>query len=250
MEIRYITLDDNPQHLNELNHLLDMVPLAKRCGEFSDPEEALHYLGRNEVDVVFMDIDMPKLTGIEVAKQLITPPLFVFISSHPEFGAETYEVDALDYILKPLTLERLLKSFKKIYSFLESKQHADREIKTDGVEQTHFFIKENQQYVRLECEDVLYVESLNSFVHIYLRSGKKHLVLVGLKSLEEQLPASLFLRISRSIVVHKNKITAFNGTHVYLGQLCFPIGTTYLTKTQEVLQAFTITRFNGSEEKG
>jgi DNA-binding LytR/AlgR family response regulator len=250
MEIRYISLDDNPQHLLELNNLLDMVPLAKRLGEFSDPEEALRYLEHNPVDVVFMDIEMPKLTGIEVAKQLLHPPLFVFISSHPEFGAETYEVDALDYILKPLTLERLLKSFKKIYTFLESKQHADQEIKTEGLNQTHFFIKENQQYVRLECEEVLYVESLNSFVHIFLRSGKKHLVLVGLKSLEEQLPPNLFLRISRSILVHKNKISAFTGTHVYLGQLCFPIGTTYMNKIQEALQAFTISRFSGGDEKG
>jgi two-component system, LytTR family, response regulator len=243
MKIQYITLDDNHAHLDQLNETLQHVPQTECLASFNNPEDAFNYLQTNNVDVMFLDIEMSGMNGIELAKKIVDPPLFVFISSHSEFGADTYELDALDYILKPITLERLLKSFKRMYKFLESKANASNELKFDVINPQHFFIRENQQFIRIDYNDVMYVESLNSFVCIYLSSGKKHLVLVGLKNLEEQLDAQYFLRISRSLLVNKSKITAFSHSHIILDKINLNIGPTYSQKIQDALGAFTITRF-------
>lgn len=243
MILQYITLDDNPVHLDQLNGYLDQVPQCNRLASFNHPVKAYEFLLTNRADIIFMDIEMPELSGIELAKQLNDPPLFVFISSHKEFGVETYEVDAIDYILKPVSLERLLKAFKRIYQLLENKAKASHELKIEASHPNYIFIKENQQFVRIELDELLYAESLNSFVNLYLTNGKKHLVLVGLKSLEEQLPPEQFVRVSRSILVNKNKITSFNSTHIRLNQLSFGIGPTYAAKLQQNLSGLTISRF-------
>lgn len=243
MYLKYITLDDNPVHLQQLDEVLQQVPQCECLNSFSNPLEAFQFLQENSVDIVFMDIEMPELSGIELAKQLQNPPLFVFVSSHPEFGAETYEVDAIDYIIKPIGLERVLKAFKRIYKFLETKSQASHEIQMESHTKSYFFIRENQQHIKIEYKDLVYAESLNSFTHLHMSNGKKHLVLVGLKSLEEQLSKTFFLRISRSILVNKDKITSYSSTHVCLNQLSFGIGPKYGITLQDTLGQLTISRF-------
>ncbi len=245
--LRYITLDDNKVHLNELNACLNQIPLIHCIGSFCNPIEAFSFLKETKVDIVFMDIEMPEMSGIELAQQLSDPPLFVFISSHPDFGAQTYEVDALDYLMKPVRVERLLKTMKRVYRIIDEKKTASGEIKIDQKDAQHFFIKDQQQFIRINFEDLLYAESLNSFVHLYLSNGKKHLILVGLKSLTEQLPASHFLRISRSILVNRQKITAFSPSHVSLGSLEFGVGQTYTQQLLKELNPHLISRFGEKE---
>jgi DNA-binding LytR/AlgR family response regulator len=242
--IRYLALDDDENQLKSLMDKLASIPQTKMLASFTSSKEAFDYLQHNKVDVAFLDIEMPGLSGIDLAAQLTDPPLFVFVTSHPKFALNSYELDAVDYLLKPVTIERLLVCFKKIHRLLDLIKVSSNEMKSDHLKEQSFYIKESSQFVKVDYDQVLYAESHNNFVSIYLTNGKKHLVLVNMKNFEEQVPHSYFIRISRTHLVNKQKISSFNTDTVFLGSISLAIGTTYQQSLHDMAnELHLITRY-------
>src|SRR6478672_4974631 len=157
---------------------------------FEDGLKALNFLSENEIDIVISDIEMPYLKGIELLKVLKTSPSFIFTTSHSGFAVEGFELNAIDYIVKPVTLSRLEKAVKKAikYSTENKITNAEEVIDIINPEDDHFYIKENNYITKLFHAEVIYIESLSDFSKIYMVDEKVHVVLASLKSIEAQLP--------------------------------------------------------------
>jgi two-component system LytT family response regulator len=226
--LRYIVVDDDSEQLNYLMDKLKLIPNTECAGTFSNPLEVNSRLQQTQVDIAFLDIEMPECSGLDLVRSLTTTPLIVFVTSHTQFALESYELDAVDYLVKPVSLERLLLCFRKIEKFRGLLHHSNHTLEFKNSNDPFFFIKENGNYVRIAYDEVLYAESQNNFIMLFLENGKKHLVLVNMKNFEEQVSSDYFIRISRTHIVNRNKITSFNTHAIHIGNLQFGIGTAYV----------------------
>lgn len=232
--ISYILADDDPVY-SELTQLhLQLIPNLECIGICTTAFEAKTLLQLQLPDLLILDVEMPGLTGIQLAKSLTQLPIIIFISSHSHYAADAFEVDAIDYLVKPVPPERLMRAVNKARTLIEMKQTiaAPDGFKTTADES--FFIREKNTFIRINYPEVIYIESLGDFVTIFLQSGEKKIALVSMKSLEQQLPAANFLRISRTQMVNKQKITAIDNMTVHLGKIALHIGKTY---TEAVMQS-------------
>ncbi len=175
-------------------------------------------------DLLILDIEMPGLSGIQLAKSLKQMPMIIFISSHAHYAADAFEVDAIDYLVKPTAPERLFRAIDKVRHLVEMKNSIPSNEGFKTSDETSFFIKEKNAFARIQYDDVLYIESLADFVNIFLVNGTKKIALVNLKNLEPQLPASLFIRISRTHIVNNAKITSIESSLIMLGKVQLPRG--------------------------
>ncbi len=172
---------------------------------------AQQVLSSHEIDIVFSDIDMPELSGIGLLKSLKKPPVFIFVSSHPEYAVESYNLDVIDFVVKPVTLERILKAANKAIEYLELKNHSGSKHESAILEDDdYFFIRESNDLVKLHFEEVAYIESMGDFSKIFTVDDKRHITLVSLKNLEMQLPATCFTRIHKQYIVNHNHISAIS----------------------------------------
>lgn len=242
--ISYILADDDPVY-SELTLLhLQQIPNIHCIGVCTSAFEAKALLQQNLPDLLLLDIEMPGLTGIQLAKSLTQLPFIIFITSHPHYAADAFEVDAIDYLVKPVAIERLMRAIDKVRLLTEMKQSIASEDGFRSAPDDSFFIKDKNTFIRIAHSDVLYIESLGDFVSIFLQSGEKKIALVSMKNLEQQLPASQFIRISRTKMVNKQKINAIENTIVHLGKIQLHIGKTYgEAVTQSVLGTTVIKRF-------
>jgi DNA-binding LytR/AlgR family response regulator len=187
---------------------------------------------------------MPGLSGIQLAKSLKQLPFTIFITSHPNYAADAYELDAVDYLVKPVQPERLLRAIDKVKALAEIKSSTTTAEAFQQKDDNSFFIKDKNTYIRIANNDVLYAESLGDFVNLYLQNGEKKIVLVSLKNLEQQLPASVFIRISRTHLVNKQKVTAIDNDLVHINKIQLHIGKTYAeTVVQNIIGNQAIKRF-------
>jgi len=217
MVYKCIIVDDSKIARDTLNmHLakLDQLEIVARC---PDALSAQKVLADNNIDIVFSDINMPDLSGIGLLKSLKTPPVFIFISSHAEHAAESFDLDVIDFIVKPISFERVVKSVNKAVEYLALKKAATKtpeavpESKGD-----HFFIRESNSLVKLYYTDVAYIESMGHFSKINTIDGKKHITLVNLKNLEKQLPSDVFIRIHKQFIINYRNISSINSYDVTL----------------------------------
>lgn len=175
----------------------------------SSGAEAVTVLQQKQIDIVFSDIDMPGMSGMELIKNLQQPPVFIFISSFPEHAAESYSLDVIDFIVKPVTLARLVKATAKAITYIDLKQDAAVIVDTPQTLQQpakinageYFFIKENSDFTRIETAGLLYIESMGNFSKLHTQN-RKHLTLVSLKNIESQLPAADFMRIHKQYIIN------------------------------------------------
>jgi len=242
--ISYILVDDDPVY-SELAQLhLQLIPELECLGLCRTAFEAKALLQQQLPDLLILDVEMPGLTGIQLAKSLARLPIIIFISSHSHYAVDAFEVDAIDYLVKPVPLERLMRAIDKARSLIEMKQSiALQEGFKTSVDES-FFIKEKNTFVRINYSDVMYIESLGDFVTIFLHTGDKKIALVSMKSLEQQLPSANFLRISRTQMVNKLRITAIDNMTVHLGKIELNLGKTYADGVmQSVLGNAAIKRF-------
>jgi two-component system, LytTR family, response regulator len=206
---------------------LGLIPNLRCLADCESAIEASAALQEHQPDLLILDVEMPGLSGIQLAKSLTQLPLIIFISSHAHYAADAFEVDAIDYLVKPAAPERLIRAVEKARNMTELKNNIapNEGFRSDTNES--FFIKEKNAFVRIHYSDVLYIQSLGDFVNIYLASGEKKIALVSLKNLEQQLPAEHFIRISRTHMVNKQKITSVETGTVILDKLQLQIGKTY-----------------------
>lgn len=233
-QLTYIIADDDDLYREITQQQLSLIPNLTCLAICSSAVEVLALLKEKQPQLLILDIEMPGLTGIELAQSLANMPLTIFISSHNRYATDAFDVDAIDYLLKPVPQARLTRAVEKARNLIELKQSvAGKEGFSNNADDS-FFIKDKHSFIKINYNDVLYIQSLGDFVNIFLENGEKKIALVSLKNMEQQLPETHFLRISRMHIVQKNKIKAIEANSISLNNLQLPIGKTY---TEAVLQA-------------
>ena len=231
---RIAIFEDNNHLRNTLQVLLESANGFTCTGAYANCNDMLELLQENLCDIVLMDIEMPGLSGLELAKTLHKLPPVIFITSHTHYAVDAFEINAIDYLIKPVLPDRLVKAVEKVRAVILKNEllkiQAGFKISDDHA----FFIKDKSSFVKINYNEVLYIESLGDFVNIFLQNGDKKIALVSLKNLEQQLPPAKFIRISRTHMVNIEKITAIETTQLKLNKIQLQIGKIY---TDTVLQA-------------
>ncbi len=220
--INAIIVDDEPLALDVLETYIDQLPninLLKRC---ENAIEANEVLKAGNVDLMFLDIQMPQLTGIDFLKSLNNPPQVIFTTAHPDYAVDGFELNAVDYLLKPISLDRFMKAVNKVEA--ASSDMGDKST------EDYFFVKADKKLIKVNFEDIVYIEGLKDYVMIKKDQGRI-ITLQTMKSLEAKLPSDSFKRIHRSFIVNTNQIKAIVGNMVEViekGQVKhIPIGKNY-----------------------
>lgn len=221
MRYKCIIVEDNILERDALAMKLKKIESLVLKAALANGMEAVSLLKNEDIDIVFSDIDMPDLSGIELLKSLKNPPVFIFISSHSQHAAESFELDVIDYIVKPAKIERLIKATTKAIEYIQAKKNMQADtpsiptranpnpvalasydlIKSIDA-QDYFFIKEKNTHIKLNMGDVLYIESMGDFSKIITTQQKTHFVLISLKNLEKQLPEKIFMRVHKQYIVN------------------------------------------------
>ncbi|NVO84184.1 LytR/AlgR family response regulator transcription factor [Hymenobacter terrestris] len=244
MKISCLLLDDDRLVLELLQAYATMTNVLEVKAAFTDPLEAHRYLLENPVQVLFSDVTMPHLSGIDLVRSLHHPPLVVLMTAHPQYAMEGFNLDVIDFLLKPISLERFLKAVNKVASLLRVQTHP-AELPPDAApDWGSFFIRTDARFVRLHYREVLFIEALKDFTKINTADGRSHLTLVNLKNLEHQLPAGLFVRTHRSYLVNAARIDSMSSLEVKVAGHALPLGQTYRERVTEQIVNTTLIRRN------
>jgi DNA-binding LytR/AlgR family response regulator len=215
MKITCIAIDDEPLALDVLEHHAQKIPFLEMTARFSNAFEAMQFLCREKVDLMFLDIQMPQLTGFELLRTLQHKPMVIFTTAYPDYALESYELDAVDYLLKPIPFERFLKAVIKVQQRMLPAQGTIVEA-----------IKTDYKTVKISLNDILYIESFKDYVVFHLENEKVQ-SLLSIKAVEGFLNKEHFVRVHRSFIVALNKIDAIERTSINIGKHIVPIGDNY-----------------------
>jgi two-component system, LytTR family, response regulator len=225
-----IIVEDEPLARSLMENYIQKVPYLDLIQSFSDPLKALEFLRDNSVDILFSDIQMPEITGITLLKILQKKPLIILTTAYSEYAIEGYELDVLDYLLKPITFERFLKSVEKASLRLNLTNLKSDEIvlgnSISNAVQPFIFVKDGTKLVKIKLSDIMYIEGLKDYVSIYTPT-QKIVSLQTLKALEIQLPEKQFIRIHNSYIVALEWIEAIQREKIQIGKVFLPISDTY-----------------------
>ncbi|MNK00708.1 Transcriptional regulatory protein YpdB [compost metagenome] len=242
MRYNCLIIDDNEIERDLIETYLSKLSQLNIVAVCENGLEAIQILRDSAIDIVFSDIDMPDLSGIELLKNIKNPPVFIFVTAHLEHAVESFELDALDFIAKPVSLERLVKSVNKAMDYLELKRKVnefstEQTANEDGV----FFIKETKGYTRLNYDEVIYIESLGDFSKLFTHTDV-HITLVNLKNLEHQLPKHYF-RVHKQYIVNFNKIVTANSYEIILeNEFKVPLSPSYRDEVITLITDKALTR--------
>ena len=206
-KLNVIIVDDEPLALDVLETYIEKVPdlvLVKRCNNAFEANEAIN---NHRIDLIFLDIQMPQLTGIDFLKTLSHPPMVIFTTAYSNYALQSYELDAVDYLLKPISFERFMKAVNRAIEEQKLTVQAHQSHPEDTDEKDYIFIKADKKLVRVRFADIIYIEGLKDYVIIRLDQSRV-ITLQTMKSLEDKLPTPMFKRIHRSYIVNVNKIEA------------------------------------------
>jgi len=240
MKTKCIIIDDEPLARDLMrNHIskLENFEIVAECG---DAMKALQELRDKKVDIMFIDIEMPQITGIEFLKILKNPPKIIITSAYREYALDSFELDVVDYLLKPITFERFLKAINKYYQ--ETQEEVAVNVPVSDVnqkEEPFIYVKENKRLIKVNLGDILYIEGLSEYVQIYT-DRKKFITKTSMTNLEEKLPSDGFLRIHKSFIVSLSRIEAFTASTIEVPGKELPIGRSYKNSVLNTLQ------YNGS----
>lgn len=220
-----IVVDDNELDRLTLASYLHRYPFIRVMGNFESAAEALTFIQNGELpDVLFLDIDMPGMNGLDLRKQLIQIPACIFVTSHPEFAVEGFETAALDFIVKPLKSERFTKAMERLERFLEV--HHKAELLDFTLGEDTLFIKDGHNHIKLQLHEIIYLEALKDYTGI-VTNKKKYCVLTSLGNLLKEKAFSTFIRIHRSYAIQKHFIRKITSKEVLVNDVLLPIGRTY-----------------------
>jgi len=215
-----IAIDDEPIALEVIKSHAAKVPFVELKATFTNAFEAIDFLQKNKTDLLFLDIKMPDISGIEFFKSLTNPPMVIFTTAYSEHAVEGFEVSAVDYLLKPFSLSRFLKACTKANDLLALKSGTPRHI-------DHIFLKDGYEQVKIMFDDILYIEASGNYLNIFLKDQQKLMTRSTINDLSVQLPENDFTRVHRSYIVNNKKVEKFNKQAVFIGFSEIPIGNTY-----------------------
>jgi DNA-binding LytR/AlgR family response regulator len=232
MKIKCIIIDDEPLAAEVIQNHLGEFSNMELIGTFTNPLEALGTIERGEVDAVFIDINMPKMNGLDFIKSLETSPYFIITTAYREYAVESFDLDVMDYLVKPIPFTRFLKSINKLsQKFLNDKSVGNS---SQSVEKSFIFLKVDKKLIKIKFEDIFYIESLKDYIKVFTSSGD-YLAHKSLSSISEEVPDKQFLRIHRSFTVALDKIQAVEGNSVLITGKRIPIGRKYINHAKDVI---------------
>lgn len=226
LKLNCIAIDDEPFALEMMADDIQKIPFLNLVGTFSNPLDAWQLIKQGKVDLIFLDIQMPTLTGTQFLRTLPKPPMVIFTTAYQQYAIEGYDLDIIDYLLKPIPFERFLKAVNKAYERFQMKpKEMPESIAEDAA---FFFIHVEYKQIKIYFDEVLYIEGLKDYVKIFIKNQNKPLLTrLNLKSIEAKLPAQQFYRVHNSYLVALNKITSFKKTKLYIEKQEIPIGKKY-----------------------
>ncbi len=231
--MRVLIVDDEPLAVDVLETYVQQVPGLELVATCSNALDANAILEREDVDLILLDIQMPELSGIDFVKSLDKPPLIIFTTAYPNFAVEGFELNAVDYLLKPIPMDRFLKAINKARTQLQA-DHGETALDSEDF----FFVKADKKLVKVAYSDIIYIEGLKDYVIIRMETGRV-ITLQTMKYLEQKLPAGRFRRIHRSYIVNLDKILSIDGNALEIKDRketkLLPIGKNYRDELLELI---------------
>ena len=226
--IHCIAIDDEPLALQLVQEYCAKISFLKLDKTFTNTDEAIAYMQSNTVDLLFLDIQMPDITGIQFYKGLSEKPPVIFTTAYKDFAVEGFNVDAVDYLLKPFEYDRFLKACYKAKEYIEF-------LSSQEVQLNSLFIKVNYEIMKINLKDIDLIEALDDYIKIYIKPNPV-LTLMTLKSIQEKLPPRDFVRIHRSFIIPIAKIEKFSKSKVWIAGKEIPIGSSYSSVYDQLLE--------------
>ena len=216
-----IIVDDNKLARTALKLLIAQVKFLNLKEECSDPLDAFNYLQKETIDLVFLDVEMPGMTGIELIKNLEKRPIIILITAKKNYAIEAFELNVADYIVKPVTLSRFMLAVSRAKELFESNDH---KLEIHEKEKDYIFVRSNSVLTKIQTKDIIYIQALGDYINIFTTDNKRHTVHITLRGIEEKLPAAKFYRLHRSYMVALDHIDGVEEGTAYVGKHPLPIG--------------------------
>jgi len=236
-KIRCLAVDDEPPALDVLKKYISSVQSLELVGACSDAIEALNFIPRNRVELIFLDIQMQKILGTDFLRTLKKPPKVIFTTAFRKFAIEGFELDAVDYLLKPISFERFLKAVNKVmdvsFNGTLSLESSDFQVKVPA--DNHIYLRSDRKMIKVNLADILYIESIKDYIKVVGVPGTV-ITKQSISSVEDILPKEMFVRIHRSFIVALNKVESYSSELVWIGKTELPISRMYRHEVEKILR--------------
>ena len=231
--INAIAIDDEPLALQLVSGYIEKTPGLNLAGSFDNPLDAIDFLNNESVDLIFVDIQMPDLSGLEFTRSLAKGPKVIFTTAYEKYALEGFRLDVIDYLLKPFSYEEFLKAVQKAVRLIKLEKEVPEQVDTNN---EFLFLKSDYKIRRINFNDILYIEGLKDYVKVFIQgSDRPVLSLITLKALEAKLPEAKFMRVHRSFIVNLERIDTIERSRIVFGKTYIPVGEQYKDKFQEFL---------------
>jgi DNA-binding LytR/AlgR family response regulator len=222
MTINCLIIDDEPMARKLLQEYIEETDFLTLVGTAENPVKAMSMIKELDVDLIFLDVNMPKMNGMDFMRSSGNLPMVIMTTAYGQYALEGFEMAVIDYLVKPFSLERFLKAAQKALELQQLKSRVVTETKTED----HFFVKHNGKVVRVNCDELLYIEGMSNYITLYTANNKM-VVYLTMKGILEKLPADTFVQVHKSAVVNKDKIASIEGNMVCIGDVKITIGASY-----------------------
>lgn len=246
MKLKCAIVDDEPLALGLLESYAQKTPLLELCGCYSSAIEAMKHLQETPVDLLFLDIQMPDLNGLEYSRMVDEQTRIVFTTAFDQYAIDGYRVNALDYLLKPISYADFMQAVNKAVQWFELKQKADETPQKTADSATnlageYIYVKSDYKLVQIELDKILYIEGLKDYIKIHTEDEPRPILsLISMRAMEEKLPADRFIRVHRSFIVQKQKIKVIDKGRIVFGKEYIPISDSYKQELQNYVNKHTI----------
>jgi DNA-binding LytR/AlgR family response regulator len=238
MIIKCAIVDDEPLAVELLASYVTKIPFLELCGKYNNATDALHGLGEQPVDLLFLDIQMPELNGLELSKMIPENTRIVFTTAFDQYAVDGFRANALDYLLKPISYADFMEACNKALQWFQLVQQQDEQAApaAEKEEIKSIFVKSEYKLLQINLDDIRYIEGLKDYVKIYTeQSPHPILSLMNMKAIEQMLPSSRFIRVHRSFIVQKSKIREIERNRIVFGNVYIPIGDSYKQAFQDFI---------------
>lgn len=232
--IKSIAIDDEPKALEVIEIHASKIPYLELLASFTDPKKALEYVKQNYFDLIFLDINMPGLSGLEFINQLQHKPHIIFTTAYSDFALESYDYEAIDYLLKPIEFDRFYKAIQKVERLIQLQS-----LKHDNSFEKSIFVKDGYKKVRVEIDEILYIKSEGNYLKIVCPETKI-LTRLTFQQVIEKLPANLFIRIHYSYIINLSRIDKIENNHIFISDTQIPVGASYKNELEFRLNLFSL----------